>query len=356
MDIIAKLEKTSDTEFKEDDQKSLFSKNVEDYAFYPILNENLLHYRDMQIEVFWVATEVQFDKDNDDWKTLNESEQHFLQQIFGFFAQFDGLVGENIKKISDDTSFIKECDSFYAIQAAIESVHNEVYSIIIDTVIIDLNKRNELLDSIRNNKVIGKLAIWVQTWMNAGNENYNYLLERIIIFAILEGVWFSGMFAGIYWLKHKYNGKFGGITTANEFISRDENIHCCFAIELYKTLIEKYNYTRLDEELVHNICKNAIDTIGEFYRYALSKGELNGFTYELAMDYVKSIMDVVLDNIGYSAIYNIEKIPFEFMEQIGLHNKSNFFEKNVTDYRRVLNKGKKNHVLDATTLLENDNY
>lgn len=299
------------------------------YCFLPMKHRKLLSYYEKQRDSFWTPSEINMEKDRYDWLSLQKDEIQFLTFVLAFFAQADGIVIENlVEHFQKETSTIKEANAFYCMQNAIETIHNETYSMMIETFIQDLKEREKALNAIDNYPSIKKIAEWMTKWMNSEAP----LMERIIAFACVEGIFFSGAFCAIYWIKK--SNKLRGLCKANEFIARDEALHTEFAIALYHhyTSVEK-KADLLSQKTVHYIISSAMAVVEEFIRDAL-KVELIGMNANEMMEYVKCTADSLITSLGYDKIYNAEN-PFDWMMLIALPNKTNFFEDTVSEYSKV---------------------
>jgi ribonucleotide reductase beta subunit family protein with ferritin-like domain len=303
--------------------------DTSDLAFLPIQHNNLISYYHEQKNVFWVPDEIDLSNDRTQFDTLNDDTKYFIKNILAFFAQADGLVIENImERFQKDTMHIKEARAFYCMQNCIEMIHSEMYSLLIDVLIRDLDEKKKTLDAISYYPCIKTIARWAIRWMNSDLP----LSKRIIAFACIEGVLFSGAFCSIYWIKRQ--NLLEGVTKANEFIARDEAIHCRFAVALYRCLTdERKEFDRLSEQEVFDIVDSCIQVTNCFITDAL-RPTLVGIDSESMIRYVKCTADNLLVSLGYSKLYNFDN-PFIWMNLIGLSNKSNFFETKVTEYSKV---------------------
>lgn len=304
-------------------------KDYSKYCFSPMKYKKLLKYYEDQRDAFWTFAEIKMDQnDRRDWLSLNNNERKFLTFVLAFFAQADGIVIENLfENFQRETSDIKEANAFYSIQNAIETIHNETYSKLIETFIQDLDQREKAFAAIDNYPSIKKLAEWMMKWMNSDIP----LPQRVIAFACVEGIFFSGAFCAIYWIKK--TNKLRGLCKANEFIARDEALHTEFAIALYHHLTSViHKFDPLDETIVHNIIKSAMEVSEEFINDALNV-ELIGMNSKDMIQYVKCTADRLSTSLGYSEIYNT-KNPFDWMLLIVLPNKTNFFEDSVSEYSK----------------------
>lgn len=269
----------------------------------------------------WTAEEVDLSNDMDDWKTLNDNEKKFIKYILAFFAGSDGIVFENINNNFADEVQISEARSFYAYQAHNEMVHGETYSKLIDKYIKDQSEKKQLFEAIQTVPCIEQKAKWAMKWFSGSS-----FAERLFAFACVEGIFFSGSFCAIYWLKKR--GLMPGLCFSNELISRDEGLHQEFAVELYKLLRNKPN-----TETIHTIIKEAVEIEKEFILNALPC-KLIGMNSEKMSSYIEYVSDRLLKQIGVPPIWN-SKNPFDFMENISLDGKTNFFEKRVGDYGKM---------------------
>lgn len=298
------------------------------YSYFPIKYPVLEKYYQRQKEMFWTAQEIDYREDRKDWDELDADTAQFIKFILFFFAQADGIVNENlIENFKRETGEYKEARMFYAAQEFIEVGHNETYSMLIEAFIRDPDEKAKAFNAIKYYPSIRKIADWIFKWMRSGQP----LIERVIVFACVEGMFFSGAFAGIYWIKRKNILK--GLCKANEFIARDEALHTEFAIALYHviTAVDK-KYAPLPETRVHEIIGGAMDAAEEFTRDAL-RVDLIGMNADDMVDYIKCTANRLAESLGYRKLYEVEN-PFDWMAVIGLPNKSNFFETRVTEYGR----------------------
>lgn len=261
-------------------------------------------------------------KDLDDWAKLKDGERHFISHVLAFFAASDGIVNENLVERFSQEVQITEARCFYGFQIAMENVHSEMYSLLIDTYIRDPKERNFLFNAVQTLPCVKKKADWALNWIASKNANFG---ERIIAFAAVEGIFFSGSFASIFWLKKR--GIMPGLTFSNELISRDEGLHCDFACLMFKHLIQKPPKERIIE-----IIDEAVKIEQEFLTDALPVNLL-GMNCELMSQYIEFVADRLLNELGVEKIYDT-KNPFSFMELISLEGKTNFFEKKVGEYQK----------------------
>ena len=285
---------------------------------------------------FWTAEEVDLGNDMVDWEKLTADERHFISHVLAFFAASDGIVNENLAMRFSNEVQIPEARCFYGFQIAIENIHSEMYSLLIDTYIKDEQQKDHLLRAIETVPSVTKKAEWALRWIDNGS-----FAERLIAFAAVEGIFFSGSFCSIFWLKKR--GLMPGLTFSNELISRDEGMHRDFACLLYSMLEQK-----LDEERVHEIIGNAVMMEKEFVTEALPVN-LIGINGDLMCEYIEFVADHLLSSLGVSKLYNTAN-PFDWMELISLEGKTNFFEKRVGEYQKagVMNSKEENvFALDA---------
>lgn len=292
------------------------------YVLFPIKYNTVWDMYKKAVASFWTVEEISF-SDVDDWNKLSDNERTFLENTLAFFAGSDGIVNENLVTRFYNDVKIPEARAFYTFQMAIESIHSECYSLLIDTYVNDEQKKNKLFNGIEENVCIRKKAEWALKWI----ESSDSFATRLIAFAVVEGVFFSGAFASIYYIKEK--GLLHALTFSNELISRDESLHTEFAILLYSLLENK-----LSEAEVHAIVNEAVILEIEFIVDTLKCGLL-GMNAELMSEYIKYVADRLVVQLGYSKIYNIHKCPLDFMERISMSNKSNFFEVRVAEYSKA---------------------
>jgi ribonucleoside-diphosphate reductase beta chain len=273
--------------------------------------------------VFWTPEEIDLSKDMKDWERLNDNERHFIKHILGFFAGSDGIVMENLA-----TRFMREVQwpeakFFYSCQNLLEAVHSESYSLLIDTYIKEASEKTKLLNAIDTIPCVKKKAAWAIQWMESEEADF---ASRLMAFAAVEGIFFSGAFCAIFWLKER--GIMPGLTTSNEFISRDEGLHTEFACLLYGYLNHKLSKTK-----AHKMIREAVKCEKEFITEALSCS-LIGMNAKMMSQYIEFVADRLLVQLGYPKIWETAN-PFPFMERISLEGKDNFFEKRVTNYSKA---------------------
>uniref|UniRef100_A0A3Q4GDR9 Ribonucleoside-diphosphate reductase subunit M2 n=1 Tax=Neolamprologus brichardi TaxID=32507 RepID=A0A3Q4GDR9_NEOBR len=266
---------------------------------------------------------VDLSKDLQHWDAMKDEERYFISHVLAFFAASDGIVNENLVERFMQEVQVTEARCFYGFQIAMENIHSEMYSLLIDTYIKDPKEREYLFNAIETLPCVKKKADWALNWI--GNKNATYG-ERVVAFAAVEGIFFSGSFAAIFWLKKR--GLMPGLTFSNELISRDEGLHCDFACLMFKHLVNKP-----PKETVISIIKNAVEIEQEFLTDALPV-KLIGMNCDMMKRYIEFVADRLLLELGFSKIYRVEN-PFDFMENISLEGKTNFFEKRVGEYQRM---------------------
>jgi ribonucleotide reductase beta subunit family protein with ferritin-like domain len=298
----------------------LLTENPNRYVMFPISDNDIWgHYKKMQ-DSFWRTEEIDLSKDLKHWKSLNANEQHFIKHILAFFAASDGIVLENLGQRFLTEVQLPEARATYGFQLMMENVHSETYSLLIDTYIKNEKEKTKLFKAIENFPCIKKKADWSIKWIQ---DNRSSFATRLIAFACVEGIFFSGSFCSIYWLKKR--GLMPGLTFSNELISRDEGMHTDFAICLFKKLLKKPKKAKIIE-----LIKEAVNIEKEFICEALPC-KLIGMNQKLMAEYIEFVADRLIVQLGYNKIYNV-KCPFDFMEMISLEGKTNFFEKRVGDY------------------------
>ena len=290
------------------------------FVMFPIKHEDIWQMYKKQVDCFWRPEEIDLTKDLVNWDSLHQDEKFFISMILAFFAASDGIVLENLASRFMSDVQLSEARAFYGFQIAIENVHSETYSLLIETYIKNKEEKHRLFNAIENFPCIKKKSDWAQKWIH---DNRSSFATRLVAFACVEGIFFSGAFCSIYWLKKR--GLMPGLTFSNELISRDEALHCEFAILLYSKLNKK-----IDKNRIHEIIKEAVEIETEFICEALPC-RLIGMNSELMTQYIQFVADRLCVQLGYKKIYNASN-PFEFMELISLEGKTNFFEKRNDSY------------------------
>ena len=306
----------------------ILQENKDRFVMFPLKYHDIWEMYKTQQHSFWTAEEIDLAQDLTDWnEKLNENEQHFIKMVLAFFAASDGIVNENLAE-----NFLKEVQypeakTFYGFQIAMENIHSETYSLLIDTYIKDSAEKDRLFHAIDNFPSIKEKADWALKWIESDS-----LDERLIAFAAVEGIFFSGSFCSIFWLKKR--GLMPGLSFSNELISRDEGMHCDFAVHLHNNhIINKVSQDRIKE-----ILTSALEIEKEFITESLPV-RLIGMNSELMIQYLEFVTDRLLVDLGCSRVYNSEN-PFDFMANIALQGKTNFFEKRVGEYQKagIMNK------------------
>lgn len=300
----------------------LLKENPRRFVVFPIQWPDIWQMYKKAEASFWTVEEVDLSKDAFDWGRLTSSEKHFISHVLAFFAASDGIVNENLVERFSQEVQITEARCFYGFQVAMENVHSEMYSLLIDTYIADAKERDFLFNAIENLPCVAKKANWALNWINHETATFP---ERVVAFAAVEGIFFSGSFAAIFWLKKR--GLMPGLTFSNELISRDEGLHCDFACLMFKHIIQKPSTER-----VTSIIKDAVEIEQEFLTDALPV-EMIGMNCKLMCQYIEFVADRLLVELGCQKVYMSEN-PFDFMEHISLEGKTNFFEKKVGEYQK----------------------
>uniref|UniRef100_A0A7S1KSV7 Uncharacterized protein n=1 Tax=Percolomonas cosmopolitus TaxID=63605 RepID=A0A7S1KSV7_9EUKA len=304
-------------------QEILLKENPSRFVLFPIRHNDIWRFYKKAEASFWTAEEVDLSQDTVDWKKLNTNERHFIKHVLAFFAASDGIVMENLAQRFMTEIQLPEARSFYGFQIAIENIHSEMYSLLIDTYIRDEKERHRLFNAIDTVPAVKKKASWAIKWI--GSENS--FAHRLLAFACVEGIFFSGSFCSIFWLKKR--GLMPGLTFSNELISRDEGLHCDFACALYK----KLEFTRLDADVVKSIICEAVEIEKEFVTESLPV-DLIGMNAKLMTTYIEFVADRLIVALGYEKAYKV-KNPFPWMDMISMEGKTNFFEKRVGDYAKA---------------------
>jgi ribonucleotide reductase beta subunit family protein with ferritin-like domain len=290
------------------------------FVMFPIKHEDIWEMYKKQVDCFWRPEEIDLTKDYNDWNSLNNDERFFISMILAFFAASDGIVLENLASRFMTEIQVSEARAFYGFQIAMENIHSHTYSILIESYIKDNQQKDKLFNAITHFPCIKKKSDWAQKWIH---DNRSSFATRLVAFACVEGIFFSGAFCSIYWLKKR--GLMPGLTFSNELISRDEALHCEFAILLYNKLQKK-----IDKARIHEIIREAVEIETEFICEALPC-KLIGMNADLMTQYIKFVADRLAVQLGYKKIYNVENC-FPWMELISLDAKCNFFEKRVSEY------------------------
>lgn len=295
------------------------------FLLFPIRHRDIFDLYKLQVAQFWTAEEINLSKDVADWETLTPVERNFFKRILAFFAPSDGIVGENlITRFYNDVGYT-EARYFYVFQAMMENIHAEVYGLLIKNLIPDDDEQQELFRAFSTTPGIVEKVDWAKYWLDSDRS----FAERLVAFAVVEGLLFSGSFASIFWLKKK--GLLPGLTFSNELISRDEGLHCDFACHLYKHHIVRH----LDDERVREIVRGAVCAERIFFTTAFAPGPVGEMNKDSMLRYVEFCADRLLAALGVEPLYHAEN-PFEFMHLISLDGRTNFFERRVGEYRQSM--------------------
>jgi len=308
---------------KSNEDEPLLRENLRRFVMFPIQYPDIWKMYKQAEASFWTVEEVDLEEDVIDWEEkLKPQEKYFISHVLAFFAASDGIVNENLVECFSQEVQLPEARSFYGFQIAMENIHSEMYSLLIETLIRDSIEKDNLFNAIETMPSIQKKAVWALRWINKDNATFG---ERIIGFAAVEGIFFSGSFAAIFWLKKR--NLMPGLTFSNELISRDEGLHCDFACLMFKHLKNKPS-----EEKVKSIIVDAVKIEQEFLTVSLPC-DLLGMNKELMKTYIFFVADRLIEALGFSKIWNVQN-PFDFMENISLARKANFFESRVSDYQK----------------------
>lgn len=303
-------------------EEPILKENKDRFVLFPIRHNDIWQYYKKAEASFWTAEEIDLSQDLKDWASLNDGETHFIKHVLAFFAASDGIVNENLAENFVSEVQYTEAKFFYGFQIAIENIHSETYSLLIDTYVKDPKEKDGLFTAIDTMDCVKKKADWALRWIDEGS-----FAERLIAFAAVEGIFFSGSFCSIFWLKKR--GLMPGLTFSNELISRDEGLHCDFACLLYNNHL----VNKLPKETVTNIIKDAVTIEKEFVTDALPV-KLIGMNADLMCQYIEFVADRLLAELECPKIYNSTN-PFDFMDMISLQGKTNFFEKRVGEYQKA---------------------
>uniref|UniRef100_A0A8C8E2V7 Ribonucleotide reductase M2 b n=1 Tax=Oryzias sinensis TaxID=183150 RepID=A0A8C8E2V7_9TELE len=353
----------------ETEDEPLLRENPRRFVIFPIQYPDIWKMYKQAQASFWTVEEVDLSKDLVHWDRLKPDEKHFISNVLAFFAASDGIVNENLVQRFSQEVQVPEARSFYSFQILIETVHSEMYSMLINTYIRDLKERDYLFNAIQTMPCVKRKADWALEWINDNKSTFGkdvqektqnfcslkgllnhgepgltavMVGERLVAFAAVEGIFFSGSFAAIYWLKKR--GLLPGLTYSNELISRDEGLHCNFACLLYSYLVKKPSEDRVREIITKAVCIEQ-----EFLTEALPV-DLIGMNCCLMKQYIEFVADRLLADLDLDKVYKVEN-PFDFMESISLEGKTNFFEKRVAEYQRF---GVMSSMLDGEFTLDAD--
>lgn len=306
-------------------QEEILKENPNRFVILPIKYQKVWDMYKTHVKSFWTAEEIDLYQDLDDWNDkLNNDERYFIKNVLAFFAGSDGIVNENIALNFINEVQIPEARMFYGFQIAMENIHSETYSLLIETYIKDTEEKTKLFDAIHTVSCVQKKAEWALKWISDPNVTFQ---ERLVAFAAVEGIFFSGSFCSIFWLKKR--GLMPGLSMSNEFISRDEGLHCEFACLLYSMLQNKLSKQRVEE-----IICSAVEIEKEFITESLPVS-LIGMNSNLMKQYIEFVADFWLVKLGYEKVYKSEN-PFDFMDMLSLDSKSNFFEHRPSQYAKAM--------------------
>jgi ribonucleoside-diphosphate reductase beta chain len=311
----------------------ILAENKDRFVLFPIQHDDIWSFYKKAEASFWTAEEIDLSPDLIDWENkLNDDEKHFIKHVLAFFAASDGIVNENLAENFLAEVQYTEAKFFYGFQVAIENIHSETYSLLIDTYIRDTAEKNYLFSAIDSIECVRKKADWALRWIDQGS-----FAERLIAFAAVEGIFFSGSFCSIFWLKKR--GLMPGLSFSNELISRDEGLHCDFACLLYNNHV----VNKLSQQTVIDIILDAVEIEKEFILDALPV-RLIGMNSELMSQYIEFVADRLLAELNCPKQFNVTN-PFDFMDMISIQGKTNFFEKRVAEYQKagVMSSTKDNH-------------
>lgn len=309
-------------------QEPLLAPDDNRFVMFPIKYNDIWEMYKKQIDCFWRAEEIDLSKDLTNWDTLEPNEKYYISMILAFFAASDGIVLENLALRFINDVQISEARAFYGFQIAMENIHSQTYSMLIDTYIKNDEEKMRLFNALEHFPCIKRKGDWAQKWIK---DNRSSFATRLVAFACVEGIFFSGAFCSIFWLKKR--GLMPGLTFSNELISRDEALHCEFAVLLYNKLVKKIDRSRINE-----IIKEAVEIETQFITEALPC-RLIGMNAELMTQYIQFVADRLAVQLGYKKIYNVTN-PFDFMDLISLESKTSFFEKRNDAYALANKEGK----------------
>ncbi len=308
---------------KADEVEPILRENPNRFTLFPIHKPKLYRHYKNHLSTFWVAEEVDLTKDMKDWVKLSANEQYFIKNILGFFAGSDGIVQENLASRFMKEIQLPEARNYYSVQLMMEAIHSEMYSLLIDTYIEDKAEKAMLFQATQTIPCVKQKAEWAQKWIESTEEDF---ATRLVAFAVVEGIFFSGSFCAIYWLKER--GLMPGLTTSNEFIARDEGLHTDFACALFEEIERKPTKAK-----IHKMIREAVKIEKQFITESLPC-RLVGMNDELMARYIEFVADRLSTQLGYGKLFSAAN-PFDFMERISLEGKDNFFEKRVTTYAKA---------------------
>ncbi|MDA9051315.1 ribonucleotide-diphosphate reductase subunit beta [Schleiferiaceae bacterium] len=303
-------------------QEPILQENKNRFVIFPIQHDDIWQWYKKQEASFWTAEEIDLHQDVVDWKKLSDDERYFLKHILAFFAASDGIVNENLAENFVNEVQYSEAKFFYGFQIMMENIHSEMYSLLIDTLVDNDKEKDELFNALERFPAIKKKADWALRWIDSES-----FAERLIAFAAVEGIFFSGAFCSIFWMKKR--GLLPGLATSNEFISRDEGLHRDFACHLHNNHL----VNKVPQERIVQILSEALDIEREFITESLPVN-LIGMNSKLMSEYLEFVTDHLLETLNCPKAYNTAN-PFDFMDMISLEGKTNFFEKRVSEYKKA---------------------
>ncbi|MEQ8239175.1 MAG: ribonucleotide-diphosphate reductase subunit beta [Cyclobacteriaceae bacterium] len=309
-------------------EEPILKENKDRFVLFPITHNDIWQYYKKAEASFWTAEEIDLSQDLKDWASLSDGERHFIKHVLAFFAASDGIVNENLAENFVSEVQYTEAKFFYGFQIAIENIHSETYSLLIDTYVKDPKEKDNLFHAIETMDCVKRKADWALRWIDEGS-----FAERLVAFAAVEGIFFSGSFCSIFWLKKR--GLMPGLTFSNELISRDEGLHSDFACLLYNDHL----VNKLSTDTISEIIQDAVKIEKDFVTEAIPV-KLIGMNADLMCQYIEFVADRLLNELGCRKIYGSSN-PFDFMDMISLQGKTNFFEKRVAEYQKagVMNTG-----------------
>ena len=303
-------------------QEPILQENKNRFVIFPIQHDDIWQWYKKQEASFWTAEEIDLHQDVVDWKKLSDDERYFLKHILAFFAASDGIVNENLAENFVNEVQYSEAKFFYGFQIMMENIHSEMYSLLIDTLVDNDSEKDELFNALERFPAIKKKADWALRWIESDS-----FAERLIAFAAVEGIFFSGAFCSIFWMKKR--GLLPGLATSNEFISRDEGLHRDFACHLHNNHL----VNKVPQERIMQILSEALEIEREFITESLPVN-LIGMNSKLMAEYLEFVTDHLLETLNCPKVYNTAN-PFDFMDMISLEGKTNFFEKRVSEYKKA---------------------
>jgi len=303
-------------------QEPILQENKNRFVIFHIQHDDIWQWYKKQEASFWIAEEIDLHQDVVDWKKLSDDERYFLKHILAFFAASDGIVNENLAENFVNEVQYSEAKFFYGFQIMMENIHSEMYSLLIDTLVDNDSEKDELFNALERFPAIKKKADWALRWIDSDS-----FAERLIAFAAVEGIFFSGAFCSIFWMKKR--GLLPGLATSNEFISRDEGLHRDFACHLHNNHL----LNKVPQERIIQIISEALDIEREFITESLPVN-LIGMNSKLMSEYLEFVTDHLLETLNCPKVYNTAN-PFDFMDMISLEGKTNFFEKRVSEYKKA---------------------